>query len=419
MNKKTIRDVDLQGKRVLMRVDFNVPLDGVTVADDTRVRAALPSIRYVLDQPGTSLVLMSHLGRPKGKVNPELSLKPAADCLAGLLGREVGFVSDCVGNEVRAAVAALQPGHVLVLENLRFHPEEEGKASVDDAASDAEKAEAKAAMKVRQEAFAAELGELGDVYVNDAFGTAHRAHASMSAVTTHFRDAVAGFLLEKEIEYLGNAVANPERPFVAIIGGAKISGKIDVLRSLADHVDTIIVGGGMVYTFYRALGKPIGKSLVEEDRVELARETLETVKARGVKFLLPVDHVIADAFSEDARTRVVDEGGIADEWMALDIGPETVELFCREISEAKTVLWNGPMGAFEMEPFAGGTMALTRALAESSCTSIIGGGDSVSAVNKSGLADQMTHISTGGGASLEFLEGKELPGITALSDRDG
>jgi phosphoglycerate kinase len=416
MDKKTIKDLNLEGKRVLMRVDFNVPLDGATVSDDTRIRAALPSIQHVLDNGG-SLVLMSHLGRPKGSAKPEFSLKPAADRLADLIGRDVKFAPDCVGDEVKAMADALQPGEILVLENLRFHPEEEGKVKLADDASDEEKAAAKAEMKEKQAAFAAELAQLGDVYVDDAFGTAHRAHASMAVVTRHFDECAAGFLLEKEIAYLGNAVADPQRPFVAILGGAKISGKIDVLMNLMDKVDTIIVGGGMVYTFYKAMGIPVGNSLVETERIDLARETLEMVKTKGVNFLLPIDHVVADAFSADANTQTVGEKEIPDGWMALDIGPESVALFSNAVADAKTVVWNGPMGCFEMAPFAEGTMALAKAIAAADCTSIIGGGDSVSAVNKSGLADSMTHISTGGGASLEFLEGKELPGIFALSDK--
>ena len=415
MNKKSVRDVDLGGKRVLMRVDFNVPLEGGEVSDDTRITAALPTIKHVLDQ-GASAVLMSHLGRPKGKANPDFSLRPAANRLAELLGRDVAFAPDCVGSEVRAMADGLAAGEVLLLENLRFHPEEEGKVKLPDDVSDEEKATAKLEMKARQKAFAGQLAELGDVYVNDAFGTAHRAHASMAVVTTFFDVCAAGFLLEKEIEYLGKAVVDPQRPFVAVLGGAKISGKIDVLMNLMDKVDTIIVGGGMVYTFYRAIGIPVGDSLVEEDRIDLARETLAKLGEKGVKFLLPVDHVIADCFSADAKSRVVGEKEIADGWIALDIGPETIKLFSNEIRSAGTVVWNGPMGCFEMAPFAEGTMAVTRAVADAGCVSIIGGGDSVSAVNRSGLADRMTHISTGGGASLEFLEGKMLPGIAALSD---
>jgi phosphoglycerate kinase len=416
MNKRTIRDIELQNTRVLMRVDFNVPLENGAVADDTRIRAALRSITYILEQ-GASLVLMSHLGRPKGKPSPDFSLKPAAERLAELLERPVDFAPDCVGDTVRARVEALEPGGVLVLENLRFHPEEEGKVKLPDDASDAEKTAAKAEMNTRQDRFARELAAWGDVYVNDAFGTAHRAHASTAVVTRFMQDAVAGFLLEKEIAYLGRAVQDPKRPFVAILGGAKISGKIDVLMNLMDKVDAILVGGGMVYTFYRAMGLPVGASLVEEDRIDMARDTLEKVRNRDVRFLLPVDHVVADAFRADAAVKTVGEKDIEDGWLALDIGPETVRRFSAEIGRAGTIVWNGPMGCFEMEPFAAGTMAVARAVADSGAVSIIGGGDSVSAVNRSGLADRMTHISTGGGASLEFLEGKELPGVAALNDK--
>ena len=416
MNKKTVRDIDVKGKRVLMRVDFNVPLDGGKVSDDERIRAALPTIKYILGQ-GASLVLMSHLGRPKGKPSPEFSLKPAADRLAELLGQEVEFAPDCIGPEVATIADALKPGGVLVLENLRFHPEEEGKAKVAEDATDDVKKAAKAEMKKRQADFAAQLAEPGDVYVDDAFGTAHRAHASMAVVTKHFDQCAAGFLLEKEIKYLGQALTDPERPFVAVIGGAKISGKIDVLTNLIGKVDAILVGGGMAYTFYRAKGLSAGKSLVEENKIELAKQVLARAEEAGVKFLLPVDNVVADAFDEKANTRIVGEGGIPDGWMALDIGPKTAALFAAEISGAKTVVWNGPMGCFEMKPFEAGTMAVTKAIAQADCVSIVGGGDSVSAVNKSGLADRFTHISTGGGASLEYLEGKELPGITALTDK--
>ena len=400
MEKKTVRDLDLGGKRVLMRVDFNVPLDGNTVTDDTRIRAALKTIEYVLAE-GASLVLMSHLGRPKGEARPEFTLKPAADRLAELLGKPVAFAPDCVGPEVTAMAQKMAPGDVLLLENLRFHPEEEGKNVESEA----------------QKAFAAALAGLGDVYVNDAFGTAHRAHASMAGVTQYFDDCAAGFLLEKELRYLGSAVSDPERPFVAIVGGAKISGKIDVLLNLADKVDSIIVGGAMVYTFYLARGLPVGSSLVENDRVEMAKDVLKKIETAGVRLLLPVDHVVARSFSADAEHKIVAEDGIQEGWMALDIGPETAATYAAEISGAKTVVWNGPMGAFEMAPFAEGTLAITKAVADADCVSIIGGGDSVSAVNKSGLSDKMTHMSTGGGASLEFLEGKELPGVAALSDR--
>lgn len=416
MKKLTIRDLDLSGKRVLMRVDFNVPIENGVVNDDTRITAAMPTILHALEKGAKSLVLMSHLGRPKGKPNPEFSLKPAAARLQELLGKPVVMAPDCVGEEVKAELAKLPEGGVMLLENLRFHAEEEGKPKLADDATDEEKAAAKAEMKTKQVAFAKQLAELGDVYINDAFGTAHRAHASMAVVTNYFDQCAAGFLLEKEIEYLGNALANPTKPFVAIIGGAKISGKIDVITNLMDKVETILIGGGMAYTFYKAKGLAIGKSLCEEDRVEMAKDILKRAQASGIKLLLPVDNVVADDFSENANTKIAGEN-IEDGWMALDIGPETAKLYAKEIAGAKTVVWNGPMGCFEMAPFAEGTLAVAKAVAEADCISIIGGGDSVSAVNKSGLADKMTHISTGGGASLEFMEGKPLPGVLALTDR--
>jgi len=419
MNKKTVRDVNLKGRRVLMRVDFNVPIKAGVVNDTTRITAALPTIKYILDQ-GASVVLMSHLGRPKGgKAEEEFSLKPVASCLHKLLGKPVQFGPDCASAETLAMARALVPGQVLLVENTRFYKEEEGKAKVADTATDEEKKAAKAEMKKKQLALAEKLAQLGDgeVFVNDAFGSAHRAHASTAVVCKFYKQNVAGFLMEKEIDYLGRALANPERPFVAVLGGAKVSDKVAVITNLLGKVDSLIIGGAMAYTFYRAKGLPTGNSLVEADKVDLAKEILVQAQAKGVKLMLPVDHIIADKFDAAAATKVVGESGIADGWMALDIGPKSAELFAAEIRRSKTVVWNGPMGCFEMAPFAAGTLAIAKALAETKCLSIVGGGDSVSAVNKSGLADKMTHISTGGGASLEFLEGKALPGVAALTDK--
>lgn len=415
MKKKLVSALDLAGRRVLMRVDFNVPLQDGEVADTTRIVATLPTIRHVLDA-GASLVLMSHLGRPKGRVKPELSLRPVAGVLAAELGREVEFIDACVGDAVQARAEALQPGEVLLLENLRFHPEEEGKPLVEEGASEDERSAAKAAMKESQRRFAEALGRLADVYVNDAFGTAQRAHASVSVVTAFYDECAAGFLMDKELRYLGEALANPGRPFVAILGGAKISGKIDVITALLDKVDALLVGGAMAYTFYRAQGHATGDSLVEEDKIELAGEIIEKAKTAGVDLRLPVDTVVGDDFSADARVKVVGLGGIDDGWEGLDIGPQTRTAYGEVIAGAKTVVWNGPMGAFEMAPFAAGTRAVAEAVAASECVSIIGGGDSASAIKQAGLADRMTHVSTGGGASLAFLEGKELPGVAALDD---
>jgi len=398
MNKKTVADINVAGKRVLMRVDFNVPIHDGVVTDDTRITAALPTINHVLDQ-GASVVLTSHCGRPKGERNMAYTLEPAVGVLSEKLGREVKFASDCVGDDVKRAAESLQSGEVLLLENLRFHPEEEGKGVEPEA----------------QDSFARQLSELGDVYVNDAFGTAHRAHASMAGVTKYFDDCVAGKLLEKEINYLVGALENPERPFVAIMGGAKVSDKIQVIKSLLPKVDKLIIGGGMAYVFYRVQGLAIGDSLCKDEDVPLATELLELA---GEKLVLPLDNIIADDFSGDANTDVVKAGEIPDGWEGLDIGPDSAKQFAEIIAEAKTVVWNGPMGCFDLhEKFAGGTNAVGQALADSDCVSIIGGGDSVAALNQAGLGSQITHMSTGGGASLELLGGEQLPGLLALSDK--
>ena len=429
MSKKTIRDIDLAGKRVVMRADFNVPMakDGSgKITDDTRIQAALPSIKYILDK-GASLVLMSHLGRPKGKgFEPEFTLKPVADRLAELIGREVKFAPDCMAADEIAA--ALKPGEVVLLENTRFYKAEDGKVKKDDDKkgihlTEEEYQEKKAALKAARKDMAKKLASYGNVYVNDAFGTAHRAHASTAVIADYLKPAVSGFLMEKELKFLGDAVDNPVRPFVAILGGAKVSDKLAVVKNLLQKVDTLIIGGGMAYTFKKALGIKIGTSLCEDEQVAYCKEMLDAAKAKGVKILLPVDNVIADKFPEtkDAADIKIElcEGDIPDGWMGLDIGPKSVALFSEAIKGAKTVVWNGPMGCFEFAPLAKGTFGVCDAVATvkpNGGTSIIGGGDSVSAVKKSGKAADMTHISTGGGASLEFLEGKELPGVAALED---
>jgi len=399
MDKKTVRDVDLKGKRVVMRVDFNVPIKEGEVVDDTRIRKALPTITYILEK-GASLVLLSHLGRPKGESKVEFSLRPAAECLEKFLGKKVKMASDCIGKEVEREALALNPGEVMVCENTRFYRQEDMKCKTDED-------------KQEQEAFAKKLAKLGNVYVNDAFGTAHRAHASTAIICKFISPCVSGFLLEKEIEYLGKTVENPMHPFIAIIGGAKVSGKLEVLRHLMTKVDSILIGGGMAYTFLKAQGYEIGESLCEEDLIETAKETLELAGESGVKFLLPLDNLAADKFDNDANIKTV-EKDIPEGRMALDIGPKTVAAYTAEIAKAKTIVWNGPMGCFEMSNFANGTTAICHAVADSDAISIIGGGDSVAAVNQSGLADKMSHVSTGGGASLEYLEGKVLPGVAAL-----
>jgi len=429
MAKKTLRDVALAGKRVVMRVDFNVPMakDGSgKITDDTRIVAALPSIEYVLAQGG-SLVLMSHLGRPKGKGYEEaFSLKPVAEELSRKLGREVKFAPDCMAAD--AIVAALQPGEVALLENTRFYKAEDGKVKKDDEKkgihlTDEEYATKKAELKAAREAMAKKLASYGDIYCNDAFGTAHRAHASTAVIASYLQPAVSGFLLEKELKFLGDAVENPVRPFVAILGGAKVSDKLAVVKNLLSKVDTLIIGGGMAYTFKKAQGLKVGASLCEDDQVAYCGEMLKSAAEKGVKILLPVDNVVADKFpaEKDASdiTIKVTEGDIEDGWMGLDIGPKSVELFAEAIKGAQTVVWNGPMGCFEFAPLAKGTYGVCDAVATVKAnggTSIIGGGDSVSAVKKSGKAAEMSHISTGGGASLEFLEGKVLPGVAALND---
>lgn len=417
MAKKTLRDIDLKGKRVVMRVDFNVPIKEGVIKDDTRIKGALPSIKYVLDNGG-SLVLMSHLGRPAGKGYEEaFSLKPVAEYLSKMIDKPVQFAADCA--DAKAQADALKPGEILMLENTRFYKEEEGKVKKAEGMTDEEVAAKKADTKAKQLKLAEKLASYGDIYCNDAFGAAHRSHASTAVITKFIEDSVSGFLLEKEIEYLGNAVETPVRPFVAILGGAKVSDKLAVVRNLLNKVDTLIIGGGMAYTFLKAMGHEVGASLCEMDQLDYAKEMLEQAKVKGVSMLLPVDNIAADKFDAEANTQVVGQD-IPAGWMGLDIGPETAKIYADAIKTAKTVVWNGPMGCFEMPKFAAGTMAVCDAVAEVKANggiSIIGGGDSVAAVNKSGMADKMSHISTGGGASLEFLEGKALPGVVSLSDK--
>ena len=393
-NKKTIEDINVSGKKVLVRCDFNVPLDAdKNITDETRINAALPTIRYLLDK-GAAVILCSHLGRPKGEFNMKYSLAPVAKRLSEKLGFEVKLASDVIGESAKKLAAEVKPGEAILLENLRFHAEEEKN----------------------DPAFAKELASMADVFVNDAFGTAHRAHASTAGVAEYL-PAVAGFLIGKELNFLGKAVTNPERPFVAILGGAKVKDKIGVITNLIEKVDTLLIGGGMAYTFMKATGGEIGNSLCDDERLSLALELLDKAKAKGVKLLLPVDNVCGKEFNNDTEQMVCESGKIPEGWEGLDIGPKTCEQFAEVIRTAKTVVWNGPMGVFEMPNFAKGTIAVAKALAESDAISIIGGGDSAAAIEQLGFADKVTHISTGGGASLEFLEGKVLPGIAALEDK--
>ena len=396
LNKKSVDDINVKGKKVLVRCDFNVPLQDGKITDENRLVAALPTLKKLIADGG-QLILCSHLGKPKGEPKPELSLAPVAVRLSELLGQEVTFAADpeVVGSNAKAAVAAMKDGDVVLLENTRYRIEETKNG----------------------EAFSKELASLADIFVNDAFGTAHRAHCSNVGVTKFVDTAVVGYLMQKEIDFLGNAVNNPERPMVAILGGAKVSSKISVINNLLDKVDTLIIGGGMAYTFMKALGEEVGSSLLEADYLDYAKEMMEKAKDKGVNLLIPVDTVIADAFSNDANRKVVGRGGIEAGWQGLDIGPETQKLFADAVKDAKTVVWNGPMGCFEMPNFADGTVAVAKALADIDATTIIGGGDSAAAVNQLGFGDKMTHISTGGGASLEFLEGKELPGVAAANDK--
>ena len=397
MAKLFIEDLQVQGKRVLMRVDFNVPIENGVITSEKRIDASLPSIKFLSDK-GAKVILMSHLGRPKGEKKPEFSMKPVAENLKTKVSAKVSFVADCIGDEVTAAVAAMKNGDILVLENLRFYKQEEK--------NDPE--------------FAKKLASLGDIYVNDAFGTAHRAHASTEGVTKYIKQCAAGYLMKKELDYLSLAMSSPKHPFVAVMGGAKVSDKIEVITSLLSKVDTLIIGGGMVYTFYKAQGKEVGKSLLEADKVAVAAKILAEAKAQGKKLLLPVDDVVAAEFKNDSPSSIVENGNIPANMMGLDIGPKSIALFTKELENAKTIVWNGPMGVFEMENFSKGTFAIAQALATATAkgaTTIIGGGDSASAIKKAGLAKKVSHVSTGGGASLEYLEGKILPGVAALTEK--
>ena len=396
LNKKSVDDINVKGLKVLVRCDFNVPMVDGKITDENRLVAALPTIKKLIADGGR-VILCSHMGKPKGEPKPELSLAPVAARLSELLGQEVKFAADAnvVGENAKAAVAAMKDGEVILLENTRYRAEETKNG----------------------EAFSKELASLCDVFVNDAFGTAHRAHCSNVGVTEYVDTAAVGYLMQKEIDFLGNAVNNPERPFVAILGGSKVSSKISVIENLLDKVDTLIIGGGMAYTFAKALGGNVGNSLLEEDYCEYALNMLKKAEEKGVKLLLPLDNVVADDFSNDANTQIVKRGEIPEGWEGLDIGPETAALYAETVKSAKTVVWNGPMGCFEMPKFAAGTEAVAKALADTDAVTIIGGGDSAAAVNQLGYGDKMTHISTGGGASLEFLEGKELPGVAAANDK--
>ena len=393
LNKKSVEDLPVSGKRVLVRCDFNVPLKDGVITNDKRIVAALPTIKYLIDK-GARVILCSHLGRPKEGFEPEFSLAPVAKRLSELLGKEVAMSKDVIGEDAKAKAAALKDGDVMLLENVRYHKEE----------------------KKNDPAFAKELASLAELYVNDAFGAAHRAHASTAGVADSL-PAACGYLIQKEINFMGGALENPKRPLVAILGGAKVSDKIGVIENLINKVDTLIVGGGMAYTFFKAQGHTIGTSICEDDKVELAREMMKKAGEKGVKFLLPVDNMVGNEFKEDCERKLVESDDIPDGWMGMDIGPKSIALFCEAIKGAGTVIWNGPMGVFEFKPFAEGTLEIAKAVADSGAISIIGGGDSVAAVTKLGFADKMSHISTGGGASLEFLEGKELPGIACLNDK--